>query len=82
MALGIDKQRSPEPAIVLYAIRACERFDNSFLVQIDAGIDKVCDVLDVDAQNGIRRSHENHHQPRTADLFTWRTRLVSGSFRH
>jgi len=34
MALGIDKRRSPELAIVLYAIRACERFENSFLVQI------------------------------------------------
>ena len=56
--------------------------EDSIWWQIDAGTATVCDVLDVDAQNGVRRSHEEQHEPRVADLFTWRTRLVRGSFYH
>lgn len=56
--------------------------EDSIWWQIDAGTERVCDVLDVDAQNGVRRSREDQHEPQIADLFTWRTRLVRGSFYH
>jgi hypothetical protein len=79
---GVDEEISKVPLRVYRYDGKLWFKENSKWWQIDAGIDKVCDVLDVDVQNGIRRSHEDHHQPRIADLFTWRTRLVSGSFHH
>jgi hypothetical protein len=51
--------------------------DNSIWWKIDAGIDQVCDVLDIDAQDGNRRSRRDHYAP-SADWFTWRMRLVRG----
>ena len=54
--------------------------DNLIWRPVAAGIDQVCDVLDIDAKDGARRSRGDRYGPRRANQwFTWRMRLVGGS---
>ena len=47
--------------------------------RVDAKIDQVCNVLDIDVLDDDRRARRDRHEPRRVDhLFTWRLRLIGG----
>ena len=50
--------------------------DNFVWRRVAAGTDQVCDVLDIDAQDGDRRSRRDRYGPRRASQWlAWRLRL-------
>jgi hypothetical protein len=79
---GVDQGISITPLKVYWFDKHYWFKDNLVWRQIDAGIDRVCDVLDIDAQDVDRRSRRNRYGPRRTNQWRWLTRrldLVNGS---